>query len=454
MYAAYFHLAEEPFSLTPDPAYLYLSPEHREALAAIQYGLVAGRGFCTLIGEVGTGKTTLLYSLLSQLGSEVETAYIAYTTQSVEELLAAALRDMHVAVASRDKGALLEALNAHLVRRADEGRTVALIIDEAQDLADAAFEELRLLSNFESYTRKLLQIVLVGQPELQDRLRQPKLRQLRERVGVRAVINPLSNEEMERYIAHRLQRAGGSTERLFDPWALKLIVRRAAGIPRRANILCHNALLFAYGRGLPRVTARIAREAIAEMDERRPGLVARGALRRSAGPARRWRWAIAAGVVATIGAIAAAYQLGRIDSPAPPPPPAPAAPSPAPVPPAAAPEPSPAPPEAEPPNAAADSAPAVAEATAPAAPAMADAAAPAAVQSEPPPPPPEPQALEVTVPRGTTLTRLVRQVYGERLPPSREQVVFAAVRRLNPKLKSLDLILAGDLLRLPAPTPP
>src|SRR5581483_4961948 len=407
------------------------------------------------------------------LGSGVETAYIAYTTQSVEELLAAALRDMHVAVASRDKGALLEALNAHLVRRADEGRTVALIIDEAQDLADAAFEELRLLSNFESYTRKLLQIVLVGQPELQDRLRQPKLRQLRERVGVRAVINPLSNEEMERYIAHRLQRAGGSTERLFDPWALKLIVRRAAGIPRRANILCHNALLFAYGRGLPRVTARIAREAIAEMDERRPGLVARGALRRSAGPARRWRWAIAAGVVATIGAIAAAYQLGRIDSPAPPPPPppppphppppppppgppapAPAAPSPAPVPPAAAPEPSPAPPEAEPPNAAADSAPAVAEATAPAAPAMADAAAPAAVQSEPPPPPPEPQALEVTVPRGTTLTRLVRQVYGERLPPSREQVVFAAVRRLNPKLKSLDLILAGDLLRLPAPTPP
>jgi general secretion pathway protein A len=441
MYAPYFHLAEEPFSLTPDPAYLYLSPEHREALAAIQYGLVAGRGFCTLVGEVGTGKTTLLYSLLSQLGSEVETAYIAYTTQSVEDLLAAALRDMRIAVAGRGKGALLEAFNAHLVRRADEGRTVALIIDEAQDLADEAFEELRLLSNFESYTRKLLQIVLVGQPELQDRLRQPKLRQLRERVGVRAVINPLSNEEMERYIAHRLQRAGGSVERLFDPWALKLIVRRAAGIPRRANILCHNALLFAYGRGLPRVTSRIAREAIAEMDERRPGLVARGALRRSAGPGRRWRWAIAAGVVATIGAIAAAYQLGRVDAPAPPPPPA--APSPAPVPPAATPEPASPPPAAEEPHAATDSAPT-----------EADAAAPAAAASEPAPPPPEPEALELTVPRGTTLTRLVRQVYGDRLPPGRERAVFAAVRRLNPKLRSLDLILAGDLLRLPAPTPP
>ncbi|HLK10826.1 MAG TPA: AAA family ATPase [Candidatus Binatia bacterium] len=448
MYTGHFHLAEEPFSLTPDPAYLYLSPEHREALAAIQYGLVAGRGFCTLIGEVGTGKTTLLYSLLSQLGSDVETAYIAYTTQSVEDLLAAALRDMHIDAGSRSKGALLEALNAHLVRRADEGRTVALIIDEAQDLSDAAFEELRLLSNFESYTRKLMQIVLVGQPELQDRLRQPQLRQLRERVGVRAVINPLSNEEMERYIEHRLQRAGGSTVRLFEPWAVKLIVRRAAGIPRRANILCHNALLFAYGRGLPQVTARVGREAIAEMDERRPGFAQRGALRRSQRPGRRWRWVMAAGVVGAIAAIAAAYQLGKVDSPPPavpsaaPAPPAPEAAAPAAPPPPAA-EQAPAPPPDAPPHARADAAPPVA-----------DAASPAPAKAEAAPPPEEPKALELTVPRGTTLTRLVRQLYGGRLPLEREQAVFAEVRRLNPQLKSVDLILAGDLLRLPAPRNP
>ena len=134
MYLEHFDLQVEPLGLTPDPAFLYLSPEHREALAAVQYGLVAGRGFVTLVGEVGTGKTTLLYSLLARTDLEAETAYVAYTTQSFEELLGAALADLGVTFRSRSKADLLEALNGHLVRRAQEGRTVALVVDEAQDL--------------------------------------------------------------------------------------------------------------------------------------------------------------------------------------------------------------------------------------------------------------------------------------------------------------------------------
>src|SRR5262245_52590745 len=275
MYADYFRLTAEPFGLTPDPAFLYLSPDHREALAAVQYGLLDGRGFITLVGEVGTGKTTLLYSLLSRLTSDVQAAYVGYTTQSFEEILGAVLKDLGVEPAGRSKQDLLAAFNAHLLHQADAGRTVALIIDEAQNLSDQTFEELRLLSNFETYTRKLLQVVLVGQPELQERLRRPQLRQVHERISVRAFINPLSRIEMERYIEHRLQRVGGTSERLFTPMARRLIVWRAAGIPRRANILCHNALLFAYGRGLPLVSPGIAREAIAEMDGRRPGLLPR-----------------------------------------------------------------------------------------------------------------------------------------------------------------------------------
>ncbi|MFN8545818.1 MAG: AAA family ATPase [Candidatus Binatia bacterium] len=465
MYLEHFRLSAEPFSLTPDPGFLYLSPEHREAMAAVQYGLLAGRGFVTLVGEVGTGKTTLLYALLSQTGPEVETAYVAYTTQSFEDLLAAVLRDLRIEFRSRAKGDLLEALNAHLVRRADEGRTVALVIDEAQDLSDSTFEELRLLSNFESYTRKLLQIVLVGQPELQDRLARPGLRQLRERVGVRAVINPLDRTEMARYIAHRLQVAGGSAESLFEPRALALIVRRTGGIPRRANILCHNALLFAFGRGLPRVTVAVAREAVDEMDERRPGLVR----------VDRRSWAQAAigsrGRMVAAAALVAAFVVGGyLVAPARGPRPArgpessaravprretvPAAP--------VAPPSTTLPPQAEEaariePEAAAPPPPVPAPAAeAPAVPlappARAEPPAGAGVQGSAPAA--ERPLLSLTVPRGTTLTRLLHDLYGEHLPASQQHALFAEVRRLNPHVKDVNVILAGDLLNLPPPVNP
>jgi type II secretory pathway predicted ATPase ExeA len=308
MFTDHFRLSAEPFGITPDPSYVYLGPEHREALAALQYGLLERRGFITLIGEVGTGKTTLLYTLLSNLGPEVRAAYVAYTAQPFVDLLAAALRDFGVTPAGMSKRELLDALNAFLLEQEERGATTALLIDEAQNVSDETFEELRLLSNFETYERKLLQIVLVGQPELWDRLSQPHLRQLRERVTVRPRIDPLSRREVRRYLEHRLQRVGATSCTLFSPCALRVIVARSRGIPRRINNLCHNALLFAYGRGVRRVTARMARDVQSEMNERRSAgwsvsVVWRVLARRTAA---RWVGATAA------LAIAAAVWLPRV----------------------------------------------------------------------------------------------------------------------------------------------
>src|SRR5262245_10559897 len=302
MYYEHFRISGEPFSLTPDPAFLFLSGKHREAMAALQYGLQNGRGFITLIGEVGTGKTTILYSVLSRLGPDVGAAYVPYAAHPFDDLLTVALRDFGKRPA---KGAsrleLLDMLQRMLVRRDEAGQRTALVIDEAQSLSDSTFEELRLLSNFETYTHKLLQIVLVGQPELQVRLRQQNLRQLQQRVSVRAIINPLDAGEMERYILHRLKQVGGD-ERLFEPAALRAIVRHAHGIPRRANILCHNALLFAFGHSLPVVTVSAVREAIGEMDERRPGWLGCAALKRLPSP-RRWSWRRPLGLAAAGAAV-------------------------------------------------------------------------------------------------------------------------------------------------------
>jgi len=280
MYYEHFRLSGEPFSLTPDPAFLFLSEKHREAMAAVQYGLENGRGFITLIGEVGTGKTTILYSVLSQLGPEVSAAYVAYAAHNFDDLLTVALKDFgERPPAGASRLELLEILQQMLLRRDEAGQRTALVIDEAQSVSDSTFEELRLLSNFETYTHKLLQIVLVGQPELQTRLRQQNLRQLQQRVSVRAIINPLDAGEMEGYIYHRLRQVGGDG-RLFEPAAMRAIVRHARGIPRRANILGHSALLFAFGRSQPVVTLSTAREAIAEMDERAPGWTGRSSLQR------------------------------------------------------------------------------------------------------------------------------------------------------------------------------
>ena len=188
----HFQLRAEPFSLTPDPAFLYLSEGHAEVLAGLRLGLLERRGLIVATGEVGTGKTTLLYSLLSTIGGDVETAYIANTTLTFDELLESALEDFGAPLSGVRRLDLLASLNRFLVASAERGKNVALVIDEAQNLSDRIFEELRLLLNFETYTQKLLQIVLVGQPELGGKLRAPHLRQVADRIAVRCDLGALN----------------------------------------------------------------------------------------------------------------------------------------------------------------------------------------------------------------------------------------------------------------------
>jgi general secretion pathway protein A len=439
MYYGHFRLSGEPFSLTPDPAFLYLGAKHREAMAAVQYGLLNGRGFISLIGEVGTGKTTILYSVLSRLGPEVKVAYIPYAAHSFEDLLASALKDLGERPrlgASRLE--LLEMLQRILVERDAAGRRTALVIDEAQTLSDATFEELRLLSNFETYTHKLLQIVLVGQPELQDRLRQQNLRQLRQRVSVRARIQPLDSTEMLAYILHRLGQVGGD-ERLFEPGALRAIVRHAHGIPRRANILCHNALLFAYGRNLSVVTAGIAAEAAAEMDDRSPRRVGRRVLRHI----WSWRPAVGAAMFGLAGIVAVGMLLGSERS-----------------------------------NGSAAGRPPAGVDAAPAAPVTVISDAPSTSPSEmaavgegqedaggqqPDAEPSSPakawapdeaatpdDVRTVSIAAGESVLGAARRTYGRNLRGDEERALLGEVRRLNPTLRNVNLVRVGSVVRLPA----
>jgi general secretion pathway protein A len=463
MYASHFGLRTEPFSLTPDPSFLYLSPDHAEALAGLKIGLENRRGLMLMIAEVGMGKTTLLYSMLDQLDPQVHTAYLSNTRLSFDDLLRQALADLGQPCASRERIDLLTALNTFLHERASAGETAALIIDEAQNLDEATFEDLRLLSNYETYTDKLLQIVLVGQPELDTKLARPSLRQVTERVAVRCHINPLTHSESIRYLEHRLRVAGGSTS-LFTPAALRLITWKARGIPRRLNILCHSAMLFAYGRGASRVSFREARAAIREKQGR--GLVTIAPRRRfianpgASSDLHPWRIAAAgaAGVAFALG-WGSGYIGGRSGSETP----------------VAAPamihmnEASAAPTAAE----AANPEPIAPKAETVAAPTTAPTAAPQALsaveQREPVNLPREPANVqrepvavaevvapatapapahdafrEIVVPRGTSLSALTHQYYGTGSPK-----ILARIRDLNPQIVDVDEIIAGDHLKLP-----
>jgi general secretion pathway protein A len=259
----HFRLKANPFSMTPDPAFLYLSESHAEALAGLKLSLLERRGLACMTGEVGTGKTTLLYSLLSTLGAEVETAYVNNPALPVDQILKAILEDFELEGHGSTKLELLNALNDFLLHCAGRGVTVALIFDEAQVLSDEAFEEIRLLLNFENYDQKLLQIILVGQQELGIRLQSWKLRQLADRVAIRCRLEPLSYSDSRKYIGHRLEAAGGSSD-LFTHQALRLIAKKCRGIPRRINVVCHNAMLYAYGDGVRKVDHKMANEAIRE----------------------------------------------------------------------------------------------------------------------------------------------------------------------------------------------
>jgi general secretion pathway protein A len=249
MYNALFGLTKDPFSIAPDPRFLYMSERHREALAHLLYGAQGGGGLVLLTGAVGAGKTTVCRAFVEQLPKSVDLAYVFNPALSVTELLAVVSDDFGLAVpAQASVKAHVDALNDFLLQRHAQGRSCVLVIDEAQNLSSEVLEQLRLLTNLETDTRKLLQIVLIGQPELRDRLAGPALEQVAQRVIARYHLEPLSEADTLMYVRHRMAVAGLVTALPFDDPALRRVHKLARGVPRRINLLCDRALLGAYAR--------------------------------------------------------------------------------------------------------------------------------------------------------------------------------------------------------------
>jgi type II secretory pathway predicted ATPase ExeA len=268
MYLAFFGLREKPFGTTPDPRFLYLTAGHREALSQLVYAVEEGAGFSVLTGEVGTGKTTLVQALCRRLDSRTAIAVVVNSTLSFDELLECALQDFGIKGSHATRSQRLMALKEFLLEREKADERAVLILDEAQNLSVQALEGIRLLSNFETPTRKLLQVILVGQPEFADKLGVPELRQLRQRVSIRCRIGSLTRAEAELYIRARLRVAGARDAQLFTDRAVKLIAARSGGVPRVINRICDHCLLVGYAEQQRRIDHRIARRALAYVDER------------------------------------------------------------------------------------------------------------------------------------------------------------------------------------------
>ncbi len=267
MYEAYYGLKESPFSITPDPRFLFLTRSHRDALAYLHYGIEQRKGFLALTGEVGTGKTLLIRTLLGQLPQEVETAIVMNARLTFKQLLYLALLDFNVQPPGRSKVDLLLALQQFLLRMRDKQGNAVLIIDEAQNLSEESLEEFRLLSNFETASTKLIQIVLVGQPELRSLLNRHSLRQLRQRIPGVYDLSRLPAEAIREYVDFRISVASqGKVSGLFDTGGLEEVARQSAGLPRLVNQICDRALLVGYVKGTDRVTAEHVREAARELD--------------------------------------------------------------------------------------------------------------------------------------------------------------------------------------------
>jgi len=261
MYREFFGLKANPFSANPDPRFLLLTRNTREVLACLNYGVQNRKGFMVLTGEVGTGKTTLLQKLLQSLkGSEVATAFVFNPRLDVLGFLHFLMTDFGVRCESRDKSDMLLQLNQWLLSRYRAGETAALIVDEAQNLSTELLEEIRLLTNLETSSEKLLQIVLAGQPELDVQLRQSHLRQLRQRIMFRCRTFPLSQEDMQLYIQERVRVAGGEEEPIFTPQAVAAVYRYSQGIPRVVNVLCEHSLITAFAEQVRPIPHTIVEE--------------------------------------------------------------------------------------------------------------------------------------------------------------------------------------------------
>ena len=267
MYESYYGLKENPFNVTPDPKFIFLGENHQEALAHLLYGIRERKGFVVITGEVGSGKTTLIHYLLNKFNGNGNTkiAYLFNTKLNGNDFIQYVLRDFGVKPNGGTKSDHLYSLYRYLLKAYQNNEKVILIVDEAQGLNPEVLEEIRLLSNFETSKSKLLQIVLVGQPELKKTLSQPELRQLRQRINMRYHLNPLSEKETKEYIEKRLRIAGAKGQ-LFTERALNKIYRRSRGIPRLINILCDNALLNGYALDEKIVDGKSVKEAAKDLN--------------------------------------------------------------------------------------------------------------------------------------------------------------------------------------------
>jgi general secretion pathway protein A len=261
MYLDFYGLAERPFSATPDPKFLYLTPRHQEALAQLRYGVHENQGLVVLTGAIGTGKTTLLRALCEGLGEDVAVAFISNCTLTFEGLLDYMLSQFGISVSGASEAERFIALNKLLLERHQAGKKTVLILDEAQHLSVAALEKIRLLSNFETSNAKLLHIVLVGQPELRNRLAAEELRSLRQRIALSFSIEPLQRPQVRDYIRARLRIAGARDHGVFTDNAVAKIAHYSRGVPRVINTLCHHCLLIGYADQKRRIVPEIVEEA-------------------------------------------------------------------------------------------------------------------------------------------------------------------------------------------------
>ncbi len=468
MYAQFYGFNESPFALTPDPRYLFLSEPHKEALASAVYGVQERKGFVLILGEVGTGKTTLIRHLLGRFGPNIRSVFVFNPAVSFTELLQLMLRDLELPCGSLRRVEMIDTLNDYLLKEAAAGRYVVVIIDEAQHLSPAVLEEVRMLSNLETARGKLIQILLVGQPELGEKLGRPELRQLRQRISLVAELKPLSYADTVQYIAHRLDVAGRADGGIFSDRALKIIHRASGGIPRLVNVLCDKALVLGYGAGAKVIKAKVIKQVLNDWKAfERPATPTgrarvRGVTRRRAPVSRPLRRIAAAVAIGIIGAALIVMFAGRKDgdllgrlwhgmlptgasgtvvSSSPSPPRAalePASPASAPSAPAQAPELPPRPElrSTEPRAPAAPPVVAVPRSDVPA-------AAPEST-ADALPSPAKSTAREVVVAPGEVFSSVVARNYGRA-----ELTLLDFVKTANPEVESIDIVHVGQRLKLP-----
>jgi len=432
MYLNFYNLRKQPFHITPDPEFLYLSPSHKEALAAIIYGIEEKKGFVAIVGAVGVGKTTILRSYLEKADKKrLKIIYVFNPRLTFEGLLRTIYQELELPVESNDVVEMTNRLYEVLIEEYRRGNTIVLVVDEAQNMPVDTLENLRMLSNLETSKDKLIQIVLVGQPEFEEELQQHRLRQLRQRLAIRSTILPLTEHESTEYIRYRLEKAGVSPSTVFTPASLKSIVKKAKGIPRIMNVLCDNALITGFGYRKKPVTRGVVKEIIRDFD---------GLKWPSAG-----RWWFPALSALTVALIAMAWLLpnqetvfGRIRNLAhveqkkedtrvatvvPPPPVASAATG-----------------EAQAPRAAAleQETPPVGETPPPTAARPSDTATPPSVLEK------KAEAVKKSIVHGDTLTKLSREVYGKS-----DERTLRLIQKSNPQVVNPDVIHAGSMLTFP-----